>query len=411
MIQHAVLNGTHVNDRVADILQNGGRPVVVTKPGAIGCALFGPYLEFDPGFYIAEIDVLMQATQDDGADECCGFADVTANSGAATLCAQHLYPSRLRRGVTTISMPFSLGERQAVEIRLHVNGRAQLRALCARRITPIDHHSKWRCFGIAAPEQHPFEFDNFSLFYDAYNRGANLSLDEHGIVVSINGVSFYVKSHEDWQTADEIFLRNDYFFISPRQKVVVDIGMNAGLASLFMANGPSVLRVHSFEPFAAPYQRALQNFALNPGIAGKIMAIRRGLSGEASISEVPVSRDRTISTSVRGYAEGDAVDRIVLDEAGPVLQRIIAEAQRDGADVFLKVDCEGSEFGIFKSLERHGLFGSIAGVVVEWHKWWSPTASKADLFAPLLAAGFVIVDRTTKHDMWAGLFYAVRTGR
>jgi hypothetical protein len=34
-------------------------------------------------------------------------------------------------------------------------------------------------------------------------------------------------------------------------------------------------------------------------------------------------------------------------------------------DVVIKMDCEGSEFGIFETLAPHGLFGSVNAMVID----------------------------------------------
>jgi hypothetical protein len=75
----------------------------------------------------------------------------------------------------------------------------------------------------------------------------------------------------------------------------------------------------------------------------------------------------------------------------------------------LKVDCEGSEFPIFESLERSGLLKSIRAMAIEWHRTWEHDKNQDQLLDPLMRNGFVVFDRTQASDLFAGQFWAVRT--
>jgi hypothetical protein len=86
----------------------------------------------------------------------------------------------------------------------------------------------------------------------------------------------------------------------------------------------------------------------------------------------------------------------------------LADAEKEKKAVFLKIDCEGSEFAIMQSLERAGLLILIDAIMIEWHKWWSADLSQKDIIRSLLDAGFVVFDRTTPANVFAGMVYAVR---
>jgi FkbM family methyltransferase len=219
-----------------------------------------------------------------------------------------------------------------------------------------------------------------------------------------------VQSKEDFQLIGEIFEVNEYNIYSGKEKLIVDIGMNIGLTSLFMANMPSVREVHSFEPFDTPYQRALKNFALNPHIAWKIKANRYGLSDKNTQSSVLISQDATIGTSVRGISSGIA-ETIEVRNAADVIRSLSAKAEAENLDLIVKIDCEGSEFPIFEVLEKEQLLKKIDATVIEWHKWWSAEKTQQDLIRPLLDAKFIVIDRTAPTNPHAGLLYAVRTVR
>ena len=155
--------------------------------------------------------------------------------------------------------------------------------------------------------------------------------------------------------------------------------------------------------------RLLENFQLNPGLADKILPNLFGLGGVEIETEVLAHESRSIATSVRGLSDGKAT-RIQIRDAGTVLSPIVERARAAQLEIFVKIDCEGSEFDIFDSLNRRGLFGAFRGVLVEWHKWWDATKTQRDLVSRLLANGYVVLDRTKMADPWAGRFNAIRVG-
>ena len=206
-----------------------------------------------------------------------------------------------------------------------------------------------------------------------------------------------------------VFLNRDYDVATPRPMLFVDIGMNVGLASLAMAARPDVQIVHGYEPFTEPYSRALTHFALNPALAGKIVANHIALGDTDETREVRLEGPHTIGTSVRGHSVGRP-ETITVRNAAPIIAALAEQARAEELDLVLKVDCEGSEFAIFETLGRAGLFQAVTALVVEWHKWWSPDRTQAELILPLREAGFVVMDRTLAANPHAGVFYAARTG-
>ena len=63
----------------------------------------------------------------------------------------------------------------------------------------------------------------------------NLSIVNHkeGFLVSILNMSIYVESPEEFFILSEVFIENDYNFKSEYKAVIIDIGANIGISSLF----------------------------------------------------------------------------------------------------------------------------------------------------------------------------------
>jgi len=179
------------------------------------------------------------------------------------------------------------------------------------------------------------------------------------------------------------------------------------MASLALASNPKVEKVYAFEPFKAPFTRAIRNFKLNPVLSRKIEAYNFGLSDKCEDLDVLSQEFNTIGISVRGNKSG-MPEKIHVRDAGSELRKLIVDANSRGLGVVFKIDCEGSEFSIFEALERADLFKGIDALMVEWHKWWSKEKTQHDLIRPLTEAGFFVFDRTDTLNPHAGILLAVK---
>ena len=135
-----------------------------------------------------------------------------------------------------------------------------------------------------------------------------------------------------------------------------------------------------------------------------------GLSDREEELDVKISLEGTIGTSIRGYESGEP-ERIRIRDAAAEIGPRIEDAAKEGFGVVMKIDCEGSEFAIFDSLIRSRLLPKIDAFAIEWHKWWSREKTQADLLAPLIKAGFFVIDRSRPEDEFGGLLLAVRSPR
>jgi FkbM family methyltransferase len=192
-------------------------------------------------------------------------------------------------------------------------------------------------------------------------------------LVTIEGLKFSIKSEEDLFILTEVFDRQCYNFRTSAETIVIDIGMNIGIASLSFAKDPNVQHVYSFEPFPGTYALARANLRLNWPCEEKITAQNFGLSDRDAVEELPYIEERKGSLGVNGMPRSFTpsrqdlnLQRIELRDAAIVLFPIL-EAHPD-ANLVLKMDCEGSEYPIFRSLDDAGLLGRFQAIMLEWHK-------------------------------------------
>jgi FkbM family methyltransferase len=246
--------------------------------------------------------------------------------------------------------------------------------------------------------------EHLPSFRDLHENGAVIKVVDGRLIVTL-GVSFYANETDDIILVGELFLKQVYNFVADGDWCAIDIGMNIGLASLLLAAKPFVKEVHAYEPFAGTFERARANLSLNPQIAHKISVYNVGLEDKDEDKTVLIRDDRPSgSFTTTGWRVG-APHVISIRNAATTLRPIIEAAKARGRSVIVKVDCEGSEFPIFATLDAHGLMDDISAFMVEWHRIdWRKT--QQDLMAPLLHRGFAVFDLSPRTGN--GFFYAVR---
>jgi len=157
----------------------------------------------------------------------------------------------------------------------------------------------------------------------------------------------------------------DYHFAAEGNSVVIDIGMNVGIASLYFAMRDDVTRVYGYEPVPAVYEKALFNFSINNAYSDKITPNNSGLGDAEKEMTVQFKAWHSGGASmVAGHRSGEDVVIEVLDaaaEIGAIIRR------HRGQRFVLKCDAEGAEKEIFARLDAAGILADIDIIVMEYH--------------------------------------------
>lgn len=392
---------------IGTLEEENGRQFVRTCKLDTGFVVYGPYESLGKGKFSVKFDIRPDEAAD--PDAVCCKIDVVTNTGRSKILERPLSVRELLGSGGETEVEFEMSNRGSVEYRVFATGTAGLRVAYDRKANVIlDSASdlSFLALGQNASENRVFRA-NYSDIAHLAELGAQFEVRDRSIVAIMNGVKCQVDCTEDVHLITEIFFVNDYTFISPRGCIAIDIGMNVGMTSLALANNPKVEKIYAFEPFKAPFTRAMQNLKLNPMLSRKIVAHNFGLSNKYEDLDVLSQELNTIGTSVRGTPSGRP-ERIEVRDAGSELKKLIVDANCRGLWVVFKVDCEGSEFPIFEALERDDLFKDIDALMIEWHKWWSTEKTQHDLIRPLTKAGFFVFDRTNPANPHAGLLLAVK---
>lgn len=196
--------------------------------------------------------------------------------------------------------------------------------------------------------------------------------DQKGVIVSDGNVRFKLQHITDFHIFREIFVENIYNLDVPfNDCIVIDIGMNIGIATLFFAERPEVSKIYGFEPFGDTYGQAVDNFARNrQEIQDKIIPCNAALYDEDKKAEIAVSNENSGLRDVFSREDKSKQVEIVYRTAGKVISDIIKK--ESGKKVVLKCDTEGSEYTIFDSMEEYGCFEGIDVILLEYHKSSEP---------------------------------------
>lgn len=213
-------------------------------------------------------------------------------------------------------------------------------------------------------------YSTLRLFAD--HGKVQFKIDDDLFFIYWNGLKLNPTTAEEIFIIQEIFVLGTYNFRSSESYVVIDIGMNVAFASLFFASNTSVKKVYGFEPFKPTYQQAQVNIQSNVEIANKIECFSYGLSDKAETLTVNYTYENKGQVGIYGTdlirSKIDTSEKSTITLL-PVNEELKTIYERHGHQRFiLKVDCEGAEYAIFKSLAEHSLLDNVDIVFIEWHE-------------------------------------------
>lgn len=192
-------------------------------------------------------------------------------------------------------------------------------------------------------------------------------LEDKTILSTIENVVIRERTETDTFIIDEIFIKHVYSINILPNSIVIDLGMNVGIASLFFASHAEVEKVYGFEPFPDTYQMALDNFTLNTyEIQKKIIPCNIAVTDKEEHMDVAYAEtDRPGDRSIFVKDENVPTVKVNCKPAAGVVGEIIKD--NPNKNYVLKCDTEGSEFKIFDSLAHADLLTKLDSIVLEYH--------------------------------------------
>ncbi len=223
-----------------------------------------------------------------------------------------------------------------------------------------------------------------------------------------DGLRFAVRHSSDECVLQEVFLHNCYSFYAGEEPFILfDIGMNVGLASLFFLHYPQTEHVYAFEPFRATYEQALANFELNDEfLQQRITAYNIALSNYAGTETFHYVEDfpggmRIAKGATHAEAGAENAATIKIRDAAEVLSPLLAKHQ--DRKVVMKIDCEGSEYRIFQSMEKAGILERVQVFLIETHD-----DRENELKLALRKHGYAYFDQYRGNPGGCGMLYACK---
>lgn len=228
---------------------------------------------------------------------------------------------------------------------------------------------------------------------------------KEGALFEFNNIKIYVETFEEILIVNEIFVKGDYNFFTGEKVVLIDIGTNIGIASLFFSQLDNVDRIYAFEPVDDTYSQALLNFRLNEDML-KVKEFKNYGLGKNDRNDVFLfNKNVKGNTGVRGAMSSSFVasqveeKEVLIKRASVELDRISRENPE--AKIVVKMDCEGGEYEIFEDLDQSGCITKIDYFILEWHDKGIET-----LGIVLRKNGFNYFSQNLSHN--TGMIYAFK---
>lgn len=202
----------------------------------------------------------------------------------------------------------------------------------------------------------------------------------------------------------EIFIRKNYnpkgFEIEDKD-VIIDIGANMGIFSIYAAKKAKNGKVYSFEPFKEHYERLEKDIKLNN--LKNVQIFNEGISKKVGKQELFISNISSGMHSLyfKNKNKGNQIVNITT------LNKVIKENNlyKRGID-FLKIDCEGSEYDIIYSTSKNYL-KKIKKISMEWENIDDKKRNCQYMKKFLEDSGFKVFLRKIEINQKQGILYAI----
>ena len=187
-----------------------------------------------------------------------------------------------------------------------------------------------------------------------------------------------------------IFCNDDYKFLEPTGKTIVDIGASIGDSAIyFLSNGATL--VVALEPFPYTYKMAVENIKLN-GLEEKIILVNAGYGND---NVVTINNPEQISGTSSQLSNQTGDYNVYTYSLETLINKY--NVSRNSA---IKMDCEGCEYQILR--ENNDVLRHFERYQIEYHLGYKSLKEKLE------SAGFLTEIKINKSDSNVGWLYALR---
>jgi FkbM family methyltransferase len=192
------------------------------------------------------------------------------------------------------------------------------------------------------------------------------------VQIRLNNINLLIYTLEDVFILRELYLNKDYYFSINEKCVFIDVGMNSGFTSLYIASNKNVSKIYSFEPASLTFEIAQSNLKINEILSKKIEAFHFGLGEGYHELDFIYSKEYKGSVGIRGLdswnianASDTELIKVEIRDASEVFNPILEKHKSE--IIICKIDCEGSEFIILPNLAKSKLLIQIDFLIIEYH--------------------------------------------
>ena len=219
---------------------------------------------------------------------------------------------------------------------------------------------------------------NYNINTDSFNEliGNDLFNLRKIYETELDGIPFYFEDSLTSQTvrivADEINNTKEYNFKKLNFKegdVVVDIGGNIGMVSIYLAKKFPFLKIYAYEPVKQNYESFLHNIKLNNIPDGTISVENKAVTSDGRSINMSLNRMNSGSayvsqdTDTAKQGKNSGIKSTTIDKI--FKKHNIKELK------LLKIDCEGSEYEILQNADVN-LLKQIKSLRGEFHQSGKP---------------------------------------
>lgn len=194
-----------------------------------------------------------------------------------------------------------------------------------------------------------------------------------------------------------VYVRREYGIPTGAQ-TIVDVGANMGAFSLFAAQRCPNARILAYEPASANYRSLKDNIERN-GLSAQILAIQAAVVGKSGPVRLNLSESPLHSVDSTGLSS------VHEDVRGVELAQTLEENGLEHVD-FLKLNCEGAEYEILRSVPQTVL-DTIDVIRLEYHNLDTKERNGQALARLLTTRGWK-VERFTTYRRISGFIWARR---
>jgi FkbM family methyltransferase len=159
----------------------------------------------------------------------------------------------------------------------------------------------------------------------------------------------------------EIFLREDYGVVADGA-VVLDLGANIGVFSVYAATTARGVRIYAYEPMADFYQLLQENIRLNQ-LGGVVKCFNCAVGSDTGARELFVDGTNFFFPTLVAPNGGGATHKVHVPCT--TLAEILDANRLQRVDL-VKMDCEGAEYEILYSTPAR-YFDQIEEIRLEYH--------------------------------------------